>query len=667
MDEDHHSREPLTDTAALSNTGAEWGAMESGATEVLEGAVVGHGGPRRYEVSKLLGRGGMGEVHLARDERVGRDVALKVLVEAGRSRDDVRASFFREARLQGLLEHPGIVPVHDLDRDEAGRDFFVMKRVVGTTLEEVVRGLKRGDPAVVQSFPTRRLLSAYLQACLTVDYAHSRGVVHRDLKLSNLMLGDYGEVYVLDWGIAKVAAAEELGRDPVTGALATGVGMSSAYLLGTPGYMAPEQIDDARSVDARADVYALGVILFSVLTHERLHAGSNAKQLAESTQQGVDARPTVKAPHKEIPPEYDAICVKATAVDPAQRYPNVRALHDAVERVLDGDRDMRLRLELASQHLADAKRALDAASQTSSGGSDARRLALHHAARSLALHPESKEAAALVSTLMLTPPDDIPPEVELETRELGQRELERTAFSGGIVALVVLGCVVALLHWVGVRSWSALSLFLLPLGAASLLGIVRNLPTHPVLGNLVAAVFVALTIAGSSRIVGSLWLPPLAASLYVAIISWSHSLGRWRIVCVALAIAGALVPWLLEAAGLTTSQYVFEGGSVRITADAVAFHPGRAEMAFALGSSLIIAAASVAFWRFSRADMETRQRLQLVAWHLRHLAPSTDSTSGDAARPSRPASSAASTPEKVGGDQPATPDDITATRANRRR
>src|SRR5436190_2066281 len=190
-----------------------------------------------------IGRGGMGEVHLCRDRGIGRDVALKIarstLVEESRRR------FAREALLQARLEHPSFVPVYDVGARDDGEIYFTMRRIRGRTLRAMLgEGTLHGA------------LVAFRQLALAVDYAHSRGVVHRDIKPDNVMLGDFGEVYLLDWGVAKIAEEPELDAAPfATDAVETQQGS----LLGTLGYMPPEQLRGQHAtLDGRADVYALG-------------------------------------------------------------------------------------------------------------------------------------------------------------------------------------------------------------------------------------------------------------------------------------------------------------------------------------------------------------------------------------------------------------------------
>src|SRR5690349_961519 len=222
----------------------------------LAGALLG-----RYRVGEVIGKGGMGEVMSARDEQIGRSVAIKRL--KGKEPAPVTITrFLREARIQGRLEHPAVVPVHELAHDETGRPFFVMKQLAGTTLADVVARLAAGDPDVAAKFPRQRLLRAVAEVCLAVEFAHTRGVIHRDLKPANIVLGDFGEIYVLDWGIAKVSDdGTESSRDSFAD-IGT-VAESDAHtvvgaILGTPGYISPEQIRGDNFLDGRADVYSPG-------------------------------------------------------------------------------------------------------------------------------------------------------------------------------------------------------------------------------------------------------------------------------------------------------------------------------------------------------------------------------------------------------------------------
>ncbi|MGE5184317.1 MAG: serine/threonine-protein kinase, partial [Acidobacteriota bacterium] len=348
------------------------------------------GAADRYELLETLGKGGMGEVVAARDDVIGRDVAIKRMLTAAPTPDDIDR-FLREARIQGGLDHPAIPPVYELARDADQRPYFVMKRLAGTTLAAIVKGLASGDAELAARYPRQRLLRAFADVCLAVERAHSRGVVHRDVKPSNIMLGEFGEVYVLDWGVAKVLdEGDELLRSlhhAVRGDSSTEVGTA----IGTPAYMAPEQ-STGDVVDARADVYALGCVLFELLTLRQLHGKERA----------ADRSPAHRAPDRDVPPELDALCLEATTFDPAARLASARQLGERVQRYLDGDRDLERRRELARAHLARATEAV-------TGGDDER--AMREAGSALALDPTLGEAAQLVTRLMLEPPRDTPAEV----------------------------------------------------------------------------------------------------------------------------------------------------------------------------------------------------------------------------------------------------------------
>jgi len=219
--------ETLPEVTERDDDGAPAGALE------LDG---------RYQQRESLGAGGMGEVALCLDDRVGREVALKVLRPEVSSSRPARLRFLREARLQGQLEHPAIVPVHDIGVSPSGHDYFTMKRIRGFTLQEILIGIRQGVGPWRERYGTRRLLAAFGQVCLAIDFAHARGIVHRDLKPANIMFGDFGEVYVLDWGLAKVMDEVPEGEDAVAGPLRLPEEPAvtrDGLVMGTIGYMAP--------------------------------------------------------------------------------------------------------------------------------------------------------------------------------------------------------------------------------------------------------------------------------------------------------------------------------------------------------------------------------------------------------------------------------------------
>ena len=329
--------------------------------------------PSGYQLSGVLGRGGMGEVMLAHDPRIGRDVAIKLLHD-DLPDDETLARFLREAKIQARLEHPAIVPVHEIGRDEDGRPYFTMKRIAGRTLKELL-----DDPQTSR----QRLLRALVDVCLAIDYAHARAVVHRDLKPANVMLGDFGEVYVIDWGLAQVVGEAARESDVA--------GMESSAILGTPGYAAPEQIR-GEDVGLAADIYALGSILYEILTRCPLHP--RGRDVA------LDSTLATPARDPKTILELDALCVAALAREPESR-PSARTLATTLESYLDGDRDIARRRVLAAEQLAIARAAL-------AGGSGRRADAIRAAGRALGLDPESEAAALLVGSLVCETPHEIP-------------------------------------------------------------------------------------------------------------------------------------------------------------------------------------------------------------------------------------------------------------------
>ncbi len=292
---------------------------------------------QRFRLLRPHARGGLGEVFVALDAELHREVALKQILE--RHADDAvcRQRFDVEAEITGGLEHPGVVPVYGLGTYSGGRPYYAMRFIRGDSLKEAVEHFHSNEAPTPdpgrRSLELRKLLRRFHDVCNAVDYAHSRGVLHRDLKPANIMLGQYGETLVVDWGLAKV-----IGRsDPSAGeqTIAPSSSGSSKTLpgsaLGTPAYMSPEQAaGELDRLGPRSDVYSLGATLYCLLTGKPPFEGDDIGEILRRVRAG-----SFRAP-REVDPALDraleAVCLKAMTTKPADRYASCPALAEDVER-----------------------------------------------------------------------------------------------------------------------------------------------------------------------------------------------------------------------------------------------------------------------------------------------------------------------------------------------
>ncbi|MFO0614972.1 MAG: protein kinase [Polyangiaceae bacterium] len=574
----------------------------------------------RYHVKKLLGEGGMGEVRLCGDAFIGRDVAMKVNHRSHGSESDARARFLREARVQGQLEHPAVVPVYDLGVHPNGEVFFTMKRIVGRTLEEIIAGLRRGDADTIAKFPLRRLLSALSQVSLALAFAHSKGVVHRDLKPANLMLGDFGEVYVLDWGVAKIASLEDIRTDALSGPSDAVEHTQAGALLGTPGYMSPEQArGDASVCDGRADIYALGVVLYEMLTLEPLHGSGNLSTLIVSALKIDGARPTAKNP--TVPSALDEMCARATRLDPAERYASCRDLYEAIEAFLDGEKDRERQIAMADAH-ADRAEELIKAGEVSEA---TRAEIMRELGAALALHPVHKRARRALIEVLLDEPDTMPPEAEKELDSINQRDRERGAI-GAVLAYAGWILMLPLVIWMGVREhrWLiALSAALFTLiGYLFWMGRTHNArPRYmrfAVWGNFVVVGFLSVFF-------GPLLLVPQAVTTVSASLMVSLRANKLTRLFIAAAGASAVfVPILLIVLGVVPSPYTFENGSIVIHPIAVNFTPVPTVLFLFCATAFSLIVPGRLIGSGVEALIRSERRTVSRAHRLRNLFPATD-------------------------------------------
>ncbi len=619
--EDDPSTLSLRDADQIHDTIASGPTFVTG----LDAELVHEEPERRYRPKALLGEGGMGEVRLSHDRHIGRDVAMKIMRSPKDKTAEFRTRFLREARVQGQLEHPAVPPVYDLGQDATGKAFFTMRRLRGETLEAILERLRNKDSQARAEYTRHRLLASFQRVCLAVDFAHKKGVVHRDMKPGNIMFGDFGEVYVLDWGLARLVEARSSDRDlPPSSERApvaddSGAETDVGAILGTPGYMAPEQIlGQIEEIDARTDVYSLGVVLFEILTHEPLFTASAANAIFRQTLQGVETRPSLRTPDRDIDPELDAIVVRATKTAPEDRFQTARELHDALERYLSGDRDVEQRRALARVH---ADRAADlAAKSTSSSDPSDRKAALRELGRALALDPENPEALRLLLGLVTDLPKTIPPEVE-EMAIAGENAMRRAAHRVGarMLGLAVVLVFVPMFLLMGVQSWGHAAIVL---GAWSTAGVV-NLVMYKT-RRMMPAPFVLL-LTGIAVASASVFFGPLVFTPAIAVVTTTAYVTsgqrRWRFIAVLIGCLTVLLPSALELAGIVSPSYTFDGTAIHVVSRAVSFPPGITQGVLLVTQLLPVMAVAYYVGRYRDLLVSAELKNHLRVWQLRQLVP----------------------------------------------
>lgn len=240
--------------------------------------------------------------------------------------------FLREARVTAMLQHPNTIPIYELSRDLKGRYYFTMKLVEGLTFREVIDLLRKGDSDTEEKYTLPALLEIIIQVCYALDYAHNHGVVHRDIKPANILIGPFGEVLVLDWGLAKVWNIEDFDVSHLEVIEDADFSLTSkGKLQGTALYMSPEQIAASKNLDHRTDIYSVGAMLYEVLTLERMISGKTINQVIRKIQDETPIRPSEKTPDRYIPSELEDICMKCIERDPANRYRTISEVLDILQ------------------------------------------------------------------------------------------------------------------------------------------------------------------------------------------------------------------------------------------------------------------------------------------------------------------------------------------------
>lgn len=319
-------------------------AIESELDEHIEDLTLKPSG--KYKFIRSIGFGGMKAVVQVSDKDTTRKVAMAIIPDfEERPKKDINR-FIQEARITARLEHPNIVPIHDIGIDVNGSPYFTMKYLRGQSLAVILKKLHNGDEETLEKYSLPRLLRTYVKVANAIAFAHSKSIIHLDLKPENIHLGEFGEVLVLDWGLAKFIgnpddydeefeSGDQKNHDEETKSFMTLDGVAK----GTPGYMAPEQAAGKnQEKDERTDIYALGCILYAILTFENpLSNRKDVKRMLHDTVVGnIESPSQLKNLLRPIPPRLETICLKAMNLLPDDRYQNVWELRNDIFAFMSG-------------------------------------------------------------------------------------------------------------------------------------------------------------------------------------------------------------------------------------------------------------------------------------------------------------------------------------------
>jgi len=298
-------------------------------------------GIRKYANFREMARGGSAVLRTCFDQITGRTVVMKTLLPRWREDETEKRRLLREARVTAQLQHPNTVPVYEIGRDEVEGIYFTMKRVSGENLFEILKRIARGDDATKAAFPLRQRLEIVAGAAQALMYAHARGVIHRDVKPENIWVGNFGEVILLDWGVAKVWGQPD--DEPQKRSLARHQESIQALTMagdrpGTPLYMSPEQVNVNRAViDERSDIFSTGVVLYEMAALREPFRGRVIQETFENIIHDTPPPPSQISPDREIPPQLDRVVMKAIAKSPADRYQTMRQMLEAIREVEFGE------------------------------------------------------------------------------------------------------------------------------------------------------------------------------------------------------------------------------------------------------------------------------------------------------------------------------------------
>lgn len=291
----------------------------------------------RYHEIEKIAEGGEKKITLAHDHRLDRRIAMARAVRNSAPQD--LEQFLREARLTANLAHPNIMPVYNMGLDTEGEPFFSMELIPGDSLKSIIRKLTDGDEQYRKNYPIEQLLNIFMKVCDAIAYAHSRNVLHLDIKPDNIRVGEFGEVLVCDWGLARVITSEgeKGGEDSLEldGDILNDMTLSGT-MKGTPGFMAPEQTQAYGAKTAQTDIYSLGALLYILLTFKLPVAGQSANEVIQNTRAGHVISPRRRRPDRRVPKSLVAVIMKALALEPEDRYESVLDLRREIRQFLSG-------------------------------------------------------------------------------------------------------------------------------------------------------------------------------------------------------------------------------------------------------------------------------------------------------------------------------------------
>ncbi|MEQ8955514.1 MAG: serine/threonine-protein kinase, partial [Gammaproteobacteria bacterium] len=339
------SQEAMPDSEATvirSTTGGAVSGSKDIRLEFIEKIRNHHFSFQKYQVQDKIGQGGMGSIHKGFDKNLHRTSVLKIILPNIQDDPSLFKQFIREAQITARLEHPNIIPVHDIGVIDGDKLHFAMKEVHGETLADILAEVKKAAPEKPRRFSFFALLTIFRKVCDAVAFAHSKGILHRDIKPDNIMVGNFGEVLLMDWGLAKLFDAEELQLpsdldESLVPTLSPETTLSGV-VKGSPAFMSPEQAKgQSELLDERSDVFLLGATLYNIATLSSPYTSANIEQTLNNAQQGTLSNPDLLASINTIPPDLTRIIEKTMALEPKQRYQKVDELIADIDAVLEGN------------------------------------------------------------------------------------------------------------------------------------------------------------------------------------------------------------------------------------------------------------------------------------------------------------------------------------------